>query len=351
MLGRFICLFLLSLLIYPQGADAQQVKLKANLQFPIAVPPFGTYLVRLKQEVEKDTDNAVVIEIVDKAQLLTNNQVIDGVVAGIADIGMTLAQQFSYKVPLVGILDQPFLFNFQALMDAAARPGSEIRKLVDDAIFAQVGVRVLWWQVLGNNVIFAKGGRDVADPARLKDQRVAAPGKLPGEFIDWCEGKAVAMGVEKFQDGFRKGELDMAVVSLSAIQNLGLGEVTDTITNTHHSPVPIFLFVSEKTWQTLSPAHRTVLAEAARKVEVEIANGLQPSLDRFTAFGRSKGFKFHDLTPDQVAEWRACSAGMLADYMDKNGEGARKLMDAYGRLRTDPCCSAGPVSRFAFTRR
>jgi C4-dicarboxylate-binding protein DctP len=342
MKGRLFCVLLASLLIPPEEAGAQQVKLKASLQFPIANPVFGGNLVRLKEEVERQTGNAVVIEIIDKAQLLTDYQVVDGVAAGIADIGMTAAQQFSYKVPLVGILDQPFLFNFQALMDAAARSGSEIRTLVDDAILAQLGVRVLWWQSLGNNVIFSNGGLGVADPARIKDQRVASPGKLPGEFIDWCGGKPVAMSVEKFQDGFRKGQLDMAVVALASIQILGLGEVTDTVTNTYHSPVPFFLIVSEKTWQALSPAHRDVIAQAARKVEVQIGNNLQPSLDRFTALGRSKGFKFHDLTPDQVAEWRACSAGMLADFMDRNGEGARKLMAAYGRLRLDPCCSTMP---------
>jgi C4-dicarboxylate-binding protein DctP len=345
---RVLLFGVLLLLVSGRDAGAEQVKLKTNLQFPIANPVFGGNLVRFKQEVERQTDNAVVIEIIDKAQLLTDYQVVDGVAAGTADIGMTAAQQFSYKVPLIGILDQPFLFNFQALMDAAAKPGSEIRKLVDDAILAQIGVRVLWWQSLGNNVIFSNG-RDAADPARIKEQRVASPGKLPGEFINWCGGTATPLSVEKFQDGFKKGTFDMAVVSLSAIQILGLGEVTDTITNTYHSPVPFLLIISEKTWQALSPSHRAVVAQAARKVEIEIGNDLQPSLDRFTAFGKGKGFKFHDLTPDQVAEWRACSAGMLAEYMDRNGEGARRLMAAYGRLRTDPCCSAMPGTG-GFTR-
>ena len=347
MKGRLFCALLASLLI-PVEAGAQQVKLKANLQFPIGNPVFGGNLVRLKQEVERQTGNAVVIEIIDKAQLLTDYQVVDGVAAGIADIGMTAAQQFSYKAPLVGILDQPFLFNFQALMDAAARPGSEIRKLIDDAILARIGVRVLWWQSLGNNVLFSKG-RDMTDPARIKDQRVASPGKLPGEFIDWCGATANVLSVEKFQDGFTKGALDMAVVSLGAIQTLGLWQVTDTVTYTYHSPVPFFLVINEKTWQSLSSAHQAIVAQAARKVEIEINDQLQPSLDRYFAFGKGKGFKFHDLTPDQVAEWRACSAGMLSDFMDKSGERARKLMAAYGRLRMDPCCSAMPGGA-GFTR-
>jgi C4-dicarboxylate-binding protein DctP len=350
MIGRLLTVLLVSALsIKAPDAVAQQVKLKASLQFPISHPVFGANLMRLKQEVERETGNALVIEIVDNARLLTDYQVVDGVPAGIVDIGMTAAQQFSYKAPLVGILDQPFLFNFQALMDAAAKPGSEIRTLIDGAILDRIGVRVLWWQSLGNNVLFSKD-LDVADPARIKDRRVASPGKLPGEFIDWCGGKAVAMSVEKFQDGFRKGELDMAVVGLTAIRTLGLWQVTDTVTHMHHSPVTFFLVVNENTWQSLSPLHRAIVEQAARRVELQIGGQLRPSQDSARAFANDKGFKFHDLTPDQVADWRACSAGMLADFMERNGEGARKLMDAYGRLRRAPCCSAMP-GEGVFTRR
>jgi hypothetical protein len=58
----------------------------------------------------------------------------------------------------------------------------------------------------------------------------------------------------------------------------------------------------------------------------------------------------HDLTPDQVAEWRACSAEMLADYMATHGAVAQRLMAAYAKLRTDPCCISAPSSA-VFTRR
>jgi C4-dicarboxylate-binding protein DctP len=60
------------------------------------------------------------------------------------------------------------------------------------------------------------------------------------------------------------------------------------------------------------------------------------------AFARQKGMQVRTLTPDQVAEWRACSAGVLEDYMGRSGELARQLLAAYGRLRTHPCCASGP---------
>jgi C4-dicarboxylate-binding protein DctP len=345
----WFCLLLVSLLIPAQEAGAQQVKLKANLQFPITNPLFGGSMKRFKDEVERQTDGAVIVEIFDRSQLFTDYQVVDAVASGAVDIAMTAAQQFAYKAPVVGILEQPFLFNFGALLGAAAKPGSEIRTQIDEAVLSQIGVRVLWWQALGNTVFFSSG-QDVADPARVKDQRVGAPGKLPAEVIEWCGGKPVVLTIEKFHDAFKDGALDMAVGGFGALQALGLRKFADTVTFTWHTPLTMFLVINEKTWQSLSPAHRTQVAQAAAKVEVEIRSLTADSEARARAFSEKSNVRLQELTPDQVADWRACSAGMLADYMEKNGEGARKLMDAYGRLRTDPCCSSMPGGA-AFTRR
>jgi C4-dicarboxylate-binding protein DctP len=350
MTRRLFCALLAALLLPVGDAGAQQVKLKANLQFPISNPVFGGSLARFKEEVELQSENTVTIEIFDKAQLFSDYQVVDAVSSGAVDIGMTTPQQFSYKAPVVGILEQPFLFNFQALMSAAASPGSEIRKVIDEAILAEVGARVLWWHTLGNLVVFSKG-QDVADPARVKDQRVASPGKLPGEFVQWCGGQPSVLTVEKYHDAFKGGALDMAMVGFGALQAFGLWKFTDTVTFTSHSPIVLFLVINEKTWQSMPSAHRATITQAASKVEIEIRSHQAQSEARASAFAKSKNVKLQELTPDQVAEWRACSAGMLADYMEKNGDRARRLMDAYGRLRTDPCCSAGPSTSAAFTRR
>jgi C4-dicarboxylate-binding protein DctP len=342
-------LFAATLAATPGEAAAQQVKLKANLQFAISNPVFGAPLVRLRQEIEKQSGGTISIEIFDNAQLYRDDQVVDAVASGAIDLGMTAAQQFSYKAPIVGILDQPFLFNFTALMNAAARPGSEIRAQIDAAVLADLGVRILWWQSLGNNVFYSKG-RDVADAERLKGQRVASPGELPAEFIAWCGGKPSVLTVENFDDAFNKGAVDMAMVSLGALRTLGLGKFTDTVTITAHSPIEFFLVINERTWQSLSPAHRDIVARAARQVESDMRAHLPEAQAAQRAFASGKGVRIQELTPDQVAEWRACSAGMLAAFMEKNGDRARKLMAAYGRLRTDPCCSAGPGG-VAFTRR
>jgi C4-dicarboxylate-binding protein DctP len=345
----WLATLLISVLIPAHEVAAQQLKLKANLQFPLANPVFGGNFKRFKAELEKLSEGAITLEIFDKAQLFKDEEVVDAVSSGAVDIGMTAAHQFAYKVPLIAILDQPFLFNFHALMKAAAKPGSEIRKDIDEAVLARLGTRVLWWNPIGNNVMFSKG-RDVADPARMKNQRVAAPGKLPGDFVAACGGTPAAMTIERFQEAYKSGAIDMSAAGFGAIATYQLETFVDTVTFTNHTPIAFLYIINEKRWQTLSTVERHVITQAAAKVEAEFADAAAASEARARAFAEKQGIKLVQMTPDQVAEWRACSAGMLADYMDRVGEGARKLMAAYGKLRTDPCCSAIPGVG-EFTRR
>jgi C4-dicarboxylate-binding protein DctP len=337
------------LLLQLPDADAQQVKLRATLQVPISHPILGAGITSLKEEVEKASNNAVLIEIFDKAQLVRDQEVVGAVSAGKVDIGIAGSYHFALKVPAVAVLDQPFLFNFQALVRAVATPGSEIRNEIDGAILAKLGVRVLLWQGLGNNVFFSKG-RDVADPLGLKDQRVGVPGKALAELVARCGGRPVQVPYETLNETIKSGALDMAMGGISAIYAFSLWQVSDTITRTQHVPVEFLLVINERTWQALGARNRTILADAAARVEARMRERLSAIEEKMAALARSKGLKVRDVTPDQVAEWRACSADLVAEYMERHGQVARTLMDAYGRLRTQPCCSAAPGTA-AFTRR
>ena len=158
------------------------------------------------------------------------------------------------------------------------------------------------------------------------------------------------MTIEKFQDAYKDGALDMSLSGFGAISTYRLENFVDTVTFTHHTPITFFYVVNEKKWQALSPAHRAIIAQAAVKVEADFANAQAMSEARAYAFAKKHGIELREMTPDQVADWRACSAGMLADHMEKNGDAAQKIMDAYGKLRLDPCCSAAPGAG-NFTRR
>jgi C4-dicarboxylate-binding protein DctP len=247
-------------------------------------------------------------------------------------------------------MEQPFLFNFEALVRATAKPESEIRKLIDRTILESVGVRVLWWQSVGNQIFVSKGVTPT-EPDRIKGYKIRVFSPTHEQFVSYCGGTPVMVSANKTPEAFAKREIEMATGASSLIANRKLWTVADTITRTLHAPIEFFLIVNEKVWQSLPEAHRAVILEAARAEERQSRENVAKIEAELYADFEQKGMTVHDLMPDQVADWRACSAGIVEGYIANNTDLARQLMAAYGRLRTDPCCTAGPSTAGTFNRR
>jgi C4-dicarboxylate-binding protein DctP len=337
-------------LAMPPQATAQQTKLRATLQLPATDALLGQSLVRFKQGVEKASNNAISVEIFDKGQLYIDDKTVGAVESGAIEMGVAGLNQFAKRIPAIDIMEQPFLFNFEELVRASASPGSEIRKLIDRTILETVGVRVLWWQSVGNQIFISKG-KATNEPQQIKDQKIRVFSPTHALFVKHCGGTPVNVSANKTPEAFQKGEIEMATGASSLIANRQLWTFADTITRTLHAPIEFFLIINEKVWQSLPEEHRRIIEEVARKEEAQSReNVTKIEAGLYTMF-REKGMTVHDLSPDQVSDWRACSASLVEDYIQNNADLARQLMAAYGKLRTDPCCTAGPSTSGTFSRR
>jgi C4-dicarboxylate-binding protein DctP len=339
-----------SLLVLPLPAAAQQSKLRVTLQLPITDALLGKSLARFKADVENRSNGAVSIEIFDKGRLYTDDQTVGAVKSGAIEMGVAGLNQFAKLIPAIDIMEQPFLFNFEALVRATASPASPIRRLIDATILETVKVRVLSWQSVGNQIFVSKG-KTTEDPVQIKGHKIRVFSPTHAQFIKQCGGIPVMVGANKTPEAFQKGDIEMATGASSLIANRQLWTVADRITRTLHAPIEFFLIINEQVWQALPEAHKAFILEAARDEERQSReNVTKIEAGLYTKF-REKGMTVHDLTPDQVADWRACSASIVEGYIANNTDLARQLMAAYGKLRTDPCCTAGPVSSGSFNRR
>jgi len=346
---RWLWSVLAVLLIQPQGANAQQVKLRATLQVATSEPYLGVPLVRFKEEVERRSDKALSIEIYDNGQLYIDTKVVEAVASGSIELGVAGTYQFAKKIPDISIVEQPFLLNFEALLRAAVDPDGEIRSMIDQAVLRTTGVRVLWWQAAGSSVFFTKG-QDAADPQAISGKRVRVFSQITAQMTRSCGGTPTVISTSKMHAAMKDGTVDLAMGSITSVEPRELWKVADTVTVTQHVPIEFMLLINERTWQSLSTAHRAILAEAAREVEHATRERVAEIESAAYAFAQKKGMRVRALTPDEVAEWRACSADVLVDYMGLNSELARQLTAAYGRLRSLACCSSAP-SAAPFSRR
>ena len=82
----------------------------------------GKSLARFKEDVEKRSDDAISVEIFDKGKLYIDDQTVGAVEFGAIEMGVAGLNQFAKRIPAIDIMEQPFLFNFEALVQATAQP-------------------------------------------------------------------------------------------------------------------------------------------------------------------------------------------------------------------------------------
>ena len=325
---------------------AQSVrKLRITLQLPIT-NHLGTNLVAFKEIVERETNNRFEIEIFDKAQLYRDNQVIEAVSGGKIEMGVVALNQYRDTVPAVDIFGQPFMFNLPALLDEATRPDQVIRQRLDPAILAATGTRPLWWQPYGSSVFFSRGRKGITRPQHVDDRKVRVLSEGDGDFIRMCGGLPSRIPGSKQHQALQEGAVEMGITGVVGVNSRKLYEVTDTITKTNHSAIEFVVIINETVWKSLKAEDQSIIQQAAHKVEKDLREKFAAVEKKAYAFAAEKQMTVVDVSPNDLIEWRACSAAMIDQFLRRSGDLGQKLMADYGRLRVDPCCSAGPPGRF-----
>jgi C4-dicarboxylate-binding protein DctP len=311
--------------------------IRISLQQPISTF-VGQNLLEFKREVEEQTEGAVKITVYDKAQFYLDYQVPEAVGSGAIEMGVAPLAQYAEDVPAAGLFMQPFLFNFDAIVRAAVSRKSEIRIAIDAEIQKKSGVRVLWWQPYGPNVIFGRGA--LSNPQTLTNHRVRVFDDVSAEFVTLCGGVPHVISDAKQSEAFGQNIVDSSIASIASLKDEELWQKIDTITNIRHSENLFLVVLNEETFNGLSSQQKEALLTAAQKAEDSIWNSYHVFEAETYSFAASKGIKIQQLVLDDTVAWRVCSSSILESYMERAGTLGAKLFAAYGKLRTDPCCSA-----------
>jgi len=170
--------------------------------------------------------------------------------------------------------------------------------------------------------------------------------KISATLVSSCGGIPVYLGGTEQYDGYKTGKAAVGQAGVTFVVARRLWEVMDTLVNTRHFADGMLILINEPLWQSLPPDQRRILEEAAAEAQQTILVDLQKREMEGYALAAKNGMKIHELAPDEVAEWRACSAPILEGFMSTAGELGQPLMQAYGQLRTQPCCSGGTPGVF-----
>jgi C4-dicarboxylate-binding protein DctP len=318
------------------NAEESPVAIRLSTQSPPTMP-MVQILVHFKQRVEAKGKGAITIEIFDSGRLYSDDEVGQAVSSGAVEMGYVNLAWYANPVPGVDIFQLPFMFNSDALLAAARAPGSEIRAIVDKAILAQAGARVLMWISQGQLVLVSHGD-SVANPDRIAGRTVRSVGPVMEAFVSKCGGTPKKIKVTDVPRVYDQHEVEIGMHSITFVAGYRLWTVFDKLIKTNHASMQFVVAINERVWQGLSPRQRAILTEAARAADIEAAS--QVAGDEADAYRQIAGdgrLKVESLSDEELMLWRICSSDVLTEYVEHSGSCGRELIAAYARLlQSDP---------------
>ncbi|WP_428650657.1 TRAP transporter substrate-binding protein DctP [Roseibium sp.] len=307
------------------SANAADTTLRISLQLPLK-SHLGQNLTLFKEEVEKNSNGDIAVEIYDSAQLYKDKEVPAAVGSGAIEMGVASLTRYVGDIPAVDIFYQPFLFDTEEKVRAAVAPGSAVRGPLDEAIKG-TGSTVLWWQAYGGAIMLSKDA-PVKTPDDLKGKKVRVFGKTLGDFVTAAGGAPTLISGSEQYLAYQRGTVDIGMTGISGVKSRKLWEVMDTITVTNNADIEFIVVVNTDFWNGLPEAHKEIIQAAALKAEADVRDRMSSIEASAYEAAKENGMTVYTPTADEMAAWKSVSQPVYDTYLEKAGDLGKKVMDA-----------------------
>ncbi|MES0884801.1 TRAP transporter substrate-binding protein DctP [Roseibium sp. SCP14] len=310
-------------------ADAADTTLRISLQLPLK-SHLGQNLLLFKEEVEKNSNGDIAVEIYDSAQLYKDKEVPAAVGSGAIEMGVASLTRYVGDIPAVDIFYQPFLFDTEDKVRAAVAPGSPVRGPLDEAI-KDTGSNVLWWQAYGGAIMLSKDA-PVKTPEDMKGKKVRVFGKTLGDFVTAAGGAPTLISGSEQYLAYQRGTVDIGMTGVSGVKSRKLWEVMDTITVTNHADIEFIVVVNSDFWNGLPDEHKAIIEAAALTAESDVRDRVsQIEADAYAA-AEENGMTVYKPTAEEISAWKAVSQPVYDAYKEKAGKLGETVLDAANNL-------------------
>lgn len=314
-------------ILLPQTALAEKT-LRITLQLPIK-HHLGQNLLNFQEEVERESNGSLKIEIFPSAQLYKDKEVPQAVSSGAIEMGVASITRFAGTIPAVDIFYVPFMFPDADKVKKATAPGSPVRAPLDAAML-ETGARPLWWQAFGGAVILSKKS-PITTPDDMKGKKVRVFGKTLGEFVKVVGGAPTLMSGSKQFLAYQRGTVDAGMTGVTTIPSRKLFQVMDHVTLTNHADIEFIVLINEGVWQGLSDDERSVMTTAALRVESELRNKVGQLEADAIEFAKGK-MTVTEISDAELTAWKKASASVVGTYIENAGALGKQLVEAANNL-------------------
>ncbi|MEO0249731.1 MAG: TRAP transporter substrate-binding protein [candidate division WOR-3 bacterium] len=268
------------------------------------------------QEIEKRTQGKVKFTIMSGGTLLAADKAYDGIVKGIADVGLAVPGFTKGRFPLSEVLDLPLGYKSAT---AATKLANIYYNRFKPKEFGEV--QVMYVHAHGPGVLHSK--KAVSKLEELKGMKIRCTG-LSAKVAAAIGGTPVAMPVGESYDALSRGVVDASFASMEAAQGWKWAEVTKFIIESSAIgyTTSCFMFMNKKIWNSLDPETQKII----QKVNEEWVGREADDWEKMEKAGREyalkMGNKIMPFSKEEDERVAKAVRPLLDDYvaaMKKNG--------------------------------
>ena len=293
----------------PGGASAAPIKLN-YAQFAPASTFVGVQLDRWKAEVEKLTNGKVLVNAFHGGTLLDAKTMMDGVIAGQADIGSLCMAYQPGRFVVTNALGLP-----------VGLPNARVASLVlwdlynkyKPEEFAQV--KVLAMYACGtSNIMSRKPVRNLND---LKGMSLRASGGA-GDILKAWGANLVGMPMPATVEALQKGVVQGLFSSLEVLKDFKFAEHCKYVTITDTVVYPFSVVMNMDSWKKLPKDVQKVMDDMAREQSEWTGAYMDKHTDEAIDWSKkTQGVEFITLSAEEKAKWDALLEPLAAKWISE----------------------------------
>lgn len=275
-----------------------------------------------RDKVEKDSGGQIKVKMLVFGELGGEENLVSGIRRGRVHIANWSGAVATTVVPEMAILYTPYLFDDYAeadfVMDNFLFPAYA-------KLFAAKDIHFLTWDEIGFSEVWSQTPIIEPQDAQGKRFRIATS-DAARLFAQSLKADVIPLAFTDIVSSLQTGLIEAGETGAVMYMRTGIANYAKNITMTDHSFATSVIVIRKSWLEKLPEAEQKIvrdsflpIATARQWTREEVAQDLARSKDL--------GITAHTLTPEQKARWRAATAPVAKQLIDKVGGDAQKIWD------------------------
>ncbi|OZM81014.1 TRAP transporter substrate-binding protein [Pseudonocardia sp. MH-G8] len=201
-------------------------------------------------------------DMFDSGTLLGAEQLLPGLLLGVADVMFQTSSYVSSSYPILGAMELPFGAEDFAKQRRALDPAGPLFTLVNEQLAPQ-GVRLLGGMPCTFEYLWTID-RPILEPADARGMRIRVAGEIEGETVKALGGAPVFMGSSEVFEALERGTIDGLMSYVGTVVSRDLQEIIRYATRAHFGAYTVDAYCRTDWYEQQPPELRAALDEAGR---------------------------------------------------------------------------------------